>query len=231
MQQENRMRKKAVFLTILSMFLVGALIPQESEAKHKDRGPKKLEVTLTNLTSSIVLTPPVFASSYHEISVFELTEPASEALEMVAEGGDTTDLALLFEDNGAMDVVKTSAPVLPGQSVSILLDGDKRSLLSFASMLLPTNDAFVGLSSVELRKWRTTIFYLYAYDAGTEDNDEICANIPGPLSCGGGEGFNSDSGEGYIFPHAGIHGEGEISVQDFGWGNPVAKVSVRIVSE
>ena len=75
----------------------------------------------------------------------------------------------------------------------------------------------------------TTTTYLSAYDAGTEINDEDCAHIPGPLSCGGGEGYNEASGEGFVHPHPGTHGENEISVMMFSWADPVAMVTTRIV--
>ena len=70
-------------------------------------------------------------------------------------------------------------------------------------------------------------FYLPADDAGTEINDEDCNSIFGPLSCGGGEGCRMDSGEGFVYPHPGIHGEKEISPAEFIWADPVAMVTTR----
>ena len=46
--------------------------------------------------------------------------------------------------------------------------------LSILSMLIPTNDAFVGLDSVKIPTEPGTYTYmLHAYDAGTELNDEL----------------------------------------------------------
>ena len=97
-------------------------------------------------------------------------------------------------------------------------------------MILPTNDGFVAMNSKRIRPHGRTTSYLPAYDAGTEMNDEDCNNIPGPLpSCGGGEGYNPESGEGFVYPHPGIHGENEIFAAEFSWADPVAKVTARIV--
>ena len=79
-------------------------------------------------------------------------------------------------------------------------------------MILPTNDGFVAMNSKRTNPCVTTTTYLSAYDVGTEMNDEDCDNIPGPSSCGGGEGYNMASGEGFVYPHPGTHGENEISV-------------------
>jgi hypothetical protein len=96
-------------------------------------------------------------------------------------------------------------------------------------MILPTNDGFVAMNSKRIKPHGTTTTYLTAYDAGTEINDEDCGNIPGPLSCGGGEGYNIAFGEGFVYPHPGTHGENEISVMMFSWADPVAMVTTRIV--
>ena len=55
---------------------------------------------------------------------------------------------------------------------------DGKSMMSFASMLVSTNDAFIGSNAFDLSKSRTV--YLNAYDSGTEANSEHCAYIPGP---------------------------------------------------
>jgi hypothetical protein len=64
-----------------------------------------------------------------------------------------------------------------------------------------------------------------AYDAGTELNDELCENIPGPL-CGGGA-VSAESGEGFVHIANGIHGIGDLAPELYDWRNPVAKVTIR----
>jgi hypothetical protein len=90
------------------------------------------------------------------------------------------------------------ALLLPGQTVTVTIDAHHGQVLSFAAMLIPTNDTFVALDRVRLPHFGTSRHVAVAYDAGTELNDQNCANIPGPICMGegfvegpqaGGEGF------------------------------------------
>ena len=187
------------------------------------------EVSFTNVTHGVLLTPPIFSLSRHKIDVFTLGEPASLGLQMVAEGGATDELRAELEAQGVQDVFQMMSAVPPGATVTVELEGSRRSRLSLASMLLPTNDGFVALNGARLRgKSGMMVFRLSSYDAGSEQNDEVCASIPGP-QCGG-EGFNAEGGEGFVAPHPGIHGEAELSRQAYNWGDPVAIVTVRVVN-
>ena len=190
-----------------------------------------IEVKITNLSAKVVLTPPIVAASKDWITVFQLTEPASLALEMLAEGGSTDALAMMFEEhNASVTQAGPTEAILPGQTLTLYVYGKRNSRISLASMILPTNDGFVAMNSKRVKPDGTTTTYLSAYDAGTEMNDEDCDNIPGPLSCGGGEGFNMDDiGEGFVYPHPGTHGENGISVEEFSWADPVAMVTTRMV--
>ncbi len=111
----------------------------------------------------------------------------------------------------------------------IKIDGSSNSYLCMASMLLPTNDAFVALNGIRVWRLKKEAIYLNAYDAGTEFNDELCEGIPGPVEeCGGGNGYTPDGGEGWVTPHPGIHGFAEVSAMIFNWGEPVAKITVKV---
>jgi hypothetical protein len=223
------------------VLLVGtfALAAEPDRAAYNDAGAEEseaiarhssltYEVTFTNITHGVILTPPILSLSRRQIDVFELGAPASLGLEMLAEGGATDELKAEWEMYGLQDVVQTMDAVPPGQSITVELEGDRRSRLNLASMVLPTNDGFVAMNGPRVwQVFRSSTFYLNAYDAGTEENDELCASIPGP-QCGG-EGFNEEAGEGFVAPHAGLHGEGELSRQAYGWGDPVAKVTIRVV--
>ena len=75
-----------------------------------------------------------------------------------------------------------------------------------------------------------------AYDAGTEYNDQDCANIPGPRC--GGAGFDpvpAEGDEGYVHISNGFHElDAEPIVEILGphvydWRNPVAVITVTRV--
>ena len=105
--------------------------------------------------------------------------------------------------------------------------GDKNfNRLSIAAMMIPTHDTIVAIDSIYLPRWETTGMAT-AYDAGTELNDELCANIPGPFCMG--DGLSVSGGEGYVHVANGIHGIGDLAPEVFDYRNPVAKVTVRRV--
>jgi hypothetical protein len=193
------------------------------------------EVTVTNLTAAQSFTPLVVMTHPRRYEMFTLGEPADEALEAMAEGGDTSMIqAQAAED--ASDIQSTEGLLGPGQSVTVSIEGEvRRSRLSIAGMLLPTNDNFVALNGVRLPRSGSKRIMALAYDAGTEVNDQNCRNIPGPLC--GGEGVSVDGGEGHVHVGTGIHDLGEedadgfqiIGPMRYDWRNPVAMVTVRIV--
>ena len=51
--------------------------------------------------------------------------------------------------------------------------------LSLAGMVFPTNDGFAGVTGVALPTTNEPVtYYSPAYDSGSEENDELCGNIP-----------------------------------------------------
>lgn len=216
---------KSLIRTVCLFLLVALVLPGNVSASKK-----MIEVKITNLSAKVVLTPPIVAASRGRITVFQLTQPASMALEMLAESGSTDELKMMFEEhNASVAQAAMTEAILPGQTLTLYVYGNRYARISLASMILPTNDGFVALNSKRIRPYGTTKTFLSAYDAGTELNDEDCGNIPGPLPCGGGEGYNMDPGEGFVYPHPGTHGDGEFSAEEFSWADPVAMVTIRIV--
>jgi hypothetical protein len=113
----------------------------------------------------------------------------------------------------------------PGESVTVTISGSRDyNRLSLAGMLLPTNDTFVAVNSMPLPR-RYAGSMALAYDAGSEANDELCENIPGP-TCGGIP-FSEGLAEGFVHVSRGISGEGDLEASGYDWRNPVARVTVR----
>ncbi|MBL4608258.1 MAG: spondin domain-containing protein [Pseudomonadales bacterium] len=122
---------------------------------------------------------------------------------------------------------------MPGETVMLSITAPKavfrRSQLSLAAMLLPTNDTFISLNGVKLPREGQVSYLAHAYDAGSEPNNESCADIPGP-SCGGAGYSPEVTGEGFVYPSPGIHGENELSVEQYAWSGPVAKVTIKRIN-
>ncbi len=208
--------------------LIGALLA--SGTILAEDAIKTYEVTVTNLTKSINITPLLAVSHNRRASLFTLGEPASEGLAAMAEGGDTSTLqATLMDDPGVFATATTGGLLGPGESVTFMIDSDERNrLFSLVGMLLPTNDAFAAISSVKFPRRNTIPVYATAYDAGSEENDELCANIPGP-TCGG-EPFSDGMAEGYVYISNGINGQGDLDPAEYTWQNPVLKVIFHRIS-
>jgi hypothetical protein len=190
-------------------------------------GGRSYQVTITNLTHAINFTPILVASHRDGVSIFEPGSAASTDLQRVAEGGDIAPMSATLLANPRVKDVQNSGGLLgPGQSVSVTVKaGYRASHISLASMLLPTNDGFFGLSDVQAPWFGSVTYYSPGYDAGTETNDELCVSIPGP-TCGGEAFSPNDDGEGYVHVHRSIHGIGDLAADVYDWRNPVAKITI-----
>lgn len=210
--------------TLALSITVTFLLPMSFAAADYRYNKRMVKISLTNI-SSTVFTPPIFALCNKRMTpIATIGKPASDLLEPLAEGGDTSGLAGLFADNNC-STASHPAPVLPGETITVELP--KGKYLHMASMLLPTNDGFIFTSGYKVRKIaRWGSLRLKSYDAGTEINDELCANIPGP-QCGG-EPFNATRlDNNFVRPHAGIQGFADVSSQTYSWGDPVAIIKVK----
>lgn len=194
------------------------------------------EVRVTNITRGQQFTPILVVSHKAGIRLFELGEPASPELQIVAEEGNVAPLTeALRSMPGVLDVTNSGALLDPGASVTIRVrTRGAFNRVSVASMLIPTNDGFFAVNGVQGPHGRqTTMLTSVAYDAGSERNNELCIDIPGPFfgECGGPGGGGAPTGdeEGYVHIHAGIHGIGDLDAAQRDWRNPVARIAVRWV--
>jgi hypothetical protein len=164
-------------------------------------------VTITNITLGQTFTPQLVVTHDTSARLFKLGDPASEPLEMLAEGGDTAPLTEAVAEVST-DAVTIDGLLGPGETASTTITGDPETdAISIAAMLIPTNDVFFALNRAGLPREGGYQRLLQAYDAGTEDNDQSCANIPGPRC--GGEGFVSGGGEGFVHISNGFHDLGD----------------------
>ncbi len=213
----------------------------------------EFEVTIVNLTPAMYFTPLIVAAHTPSARMFTAGEVASTELQSIAEGGNVGPMAELLEGIGA-DVATGDGLLAPGASVSFTVDdAGGNSVLSLSSMLLPTNDAFVGLSAIPFPQGDAgsqRVYDAIAYDAGTEANDELIGSgepgvagfpAPPPVVASGlgsnGTGINAPV-EGFISVHKGTIGDldeaggvSDINQAVHGWLNPVARVTVTILGD
>ncbi len=190
------------------------------------------EVTITNLTARQTFTPILVASHTADFRLFTLGQPVSTELETLAEQGNTQPLRdFLTRNPNVLEAIDSGAPLPPGQSVTLRIRiAGRFDTVGVAAMLVPTNDAFFAVNGVRVPGADETVtLFSPAYDAGTEANNERCAQIPGPPPVCQGEGFNPSraGAEGYVHVHRGMHGSPDLEAATYDWRNPVARIDIR----
>lgn len=169
-----------------------------------------LSITITNLTHGMAFTPALVAMHDTNGNLFDEGVAASSALQAMAEGGNLT---LLNSDLDSISATRANAtgPLMAGKSVSFSLNTDatpQNTKLSVVAMLLPTNDAFMGIDSIDIpSEPGTYTIEVNAYDAGTEANDELLN--PGAGGTPGVAGMPGDPGG-----HAGTGATGGVAGAD-----------------
>lgn len=150
--------------------------------------------------SNIGLAPALL--SFHDGSndFFDTGSNASAGLEALAEVGDTSVLqsSLATGDN---ITIANGGPFAPGSSHSVVINiSDTNTMFSFAAMLLPSNDWFIGNNNaIDISSLinggpgsSLTLDFGRVYDAGTELEDFSFSpgngiiGIDTPSSPGGG---------------------------------------------
>ena len=209
------------------------------------------EVTISNLTSGQPLTPPVVATHRGKNRIFDVGSRATFGLKEIAENGNLgPEVNALQSNKQAFDVFEGSAPIVPASRVgatpfsdhaTFTIEADKGAhRLSWASMLICTNDGFTGVNSLSLpKKVGDSVTALTAgYDAGTERNTEDFADIVPPcqglIGVSSGEPGTGVSNPalaegGVIHPHPGIAGGADLVPAIHGWTDPVARIAVTAI--
>ncbi len=214
---------------------------------------QELSISITNLTQGIHFTPYIIAAHPAEVEMYTLAEPASHALQLMAEGAVITELNTIMTDAGGNVVMNPAEGLLKPATTTntTLTTTDGNLYLSITSMLLETNDAFVGLDSWVIPTTPGTYtLWLDAYDAGTEANDELLAEngrilgvpgmpsllVPAPGSTGlNGTGISDPQSNTKIHVHRGslgdddlTGGKSDLDNRVHRWLNPVNKVTVTV---
>lgn len=246
--------KQAVLRRALS---VGVMVAGVAMAGHASHAAEYM-VTITNLnhgpsyqTPGQPIAPSLFVTHSSEFKLFETGEAPDPLLDdryfglaKAAETGNPGDLATAI--TGAEGVSDIVILPMPANSPPILLPGETNSTeitatgnakyFSAVAMLGATNDAFYGIRDVELPESGSITVYGTAYDAGSEANSELLADIPPGGNLDEDGDFNiAANGEGYIHVHAGIQGLGSkdnkkapeyLDPAIFDWRNPVVEITI-----
>jgi hypothetical protein len=183
------MRSSLIAFIVIMMFAC-----KKEQAPIENFSEASYQLTITGKWTSPSFTVPssahftYFSGAVHNNNATMWTEGslASAGVETIAESGNQFPL---FAEVDAMIMQKTAIgqvnmpPPDPQGSISrTVYCNSNFSYLSFASMIAPSPDWFIGVRNVNLygnKQWLTdTTIQLYVYDAGTEDGDVFGYNNP-----------------------------------------------------
>jgi len=166
-----------------------------SSNKNSKTSEKEYKVTVSNLTANQPFSPVALITHTSSYSAFKAGQSASVALEHLAEDGSNKQLLDEAGKNSAViENYSGKGLILPGKSETVTISVPLKTndfMLSVASMLVNTNDAFAGISTSDIADMEvgdSLEKQLPAWDAGTEINDES-SGVPGPAA--GGNGFDA----------------------------------------
>ena len=249
----TRMRRPLV--AALALGLVVPLVGMGGADGGGDYGMIEVTVTIENLApdDGNYLTPVWVGFHNGRFDIYDRREAASEELESLAEDGNTAPLMKLFDNAGYGNTQATILsdegipPLAPGETATMTFTLNRRDrhnrYFSYASMVIPSNDAFIANSHPRSHRiftrggrFRGADFIVWGgsvNDAGTELNDEEPMNTAffgqATPDTGQDEAVGIHDHPGLKFPGAGgIVDSPDFTNADFsGHGRAVARITIR----
>jgi Spondin_N len=221
-----------------------------------DRPAHTFRVTISGLLSGQPFTPPVVAIHNGTNVMFDVGRRASFGIKEIAENGNLApELSALAADHRVSASLQAPGgplvpPNTPGaaqfdNSTTFDITADHGAhRLSFAMMLICTNDGFTGANGLELprRIGASVAARTQAYDSHTEVNTEDlgdlvppCQDLIGVRSALGLPGTGQSDPvlreQGVISHHTGITGRRDLLPNVHGWdtSKPVAEITIEAI--
>jgi len=211
---------------------IGAALLLSGCGSSSSSNTQTYKVTVKNITAGQTFSPPalIVQNSNTNFNTYTVGSPASVSLENLAEGGSPTSLLADAKAANVLYENSFASTLAPGASSSLTFTVDNGDLkFSLASMLIKTNDAFIGVNNTTLDSGDSKTINLNVYDTGTEGNDEASATVPGL----GGVGFNAVRNDTNVITlHSGLVtlsdglGTSGLSFSDK-WDNPAAVLTIE----
>ena len=233
----------------LAFGLTPAFAGNSKDKDNPTKGdPPTYQVTIENLTGGQALTPPIVATHRRGHLFYDVGRRAPDRIVQIAENGDLAPMsAFIAASRRVADSHTAMAPLVPAanpggtpftNSVTFTIDGRRGATrISWASMLICTNDGFTGVDGLRLphKVGQTVVARTAAYDAGSEANTEDFGDIVPPCqgligvsgtAAGTGASDPALATSGVIAHHPGITGRRDLLTNVHGWSDPVATFSV-----
>lgn len=226
------MKRFATSMVLASLALGGTALAQNDGSSHATDGDgasgKHVWIIYENLTAGQVFSPSVFFSHNESAPpLFTEGQPASFLLQRIAEEGNIGPLLsqrLTKVRGGAYRQAVVGLSAQPGmrRTVNLLVTED-HPLVTGAFMLVMTNDGFSGIQSIDAYSLEEPLeIELFAYDAGTENNNEMGDYLIAM------EGTGRDPENGVVLRHEGLRGDADApGFWKFDPAQPVARITIR----
>lgn len=207
-----------------------------------------VKVTFENLTTNSIFSP--LSSIFHDSTFdnFDLGSSAPVEIQWIAELGNASVLNNQAMNEGFVAQALGGGEILAGNTVSGIfnLDSVQNRYFNFASMFIPSNDAFIGNpNQTEYEIFDINGNFLAQtidipaneiWDAGTEVNDEMSPNvvIPGELITPELTPVGGTPENGVVQIHPGYINGGNLEglgfVSPTSLDSPVARITITSVS-
>jgi hypothetical protein len=239
--------RSRLIVVIALMALLAVAAPAAAEGDDHTSDLRTYEVTLTNRATGQPISPPVLVTHDRDIRFWQRGTAASAGIVAIAEDGNpAVAVSMLDGVEGVTDVVNVGRPLTRKgttvgdftDSVTITIQARPGDRLSFAGMLICTNDGFTGIDSLRLPdNSRTRVAYAGGYDAGSEINTERSEDIVdacsllGPVVLDGDDNGNENAAvdaNGVVSRHRGIVGESDL-LSAHNWNRGVVKIKVKMI--
>ncbi|MEM7281551.1 MAG: spondin domain-containing protein [Pseudomonadota bacterium] len=193
--------RKSVQSAVLAAAAAVATIPVVATADNKSRSIPSVVVTVENAAPARGAFQTPFWVGIHDGSfdIYDRNVPLgadglvpAPAVERLAEDGNTGPISDEFSisqpSSPQATIIAQSGPFAPGDtsSVTLQVDPDYDRYFSYASMVIPSNDAFIANGSPLAHQLfddrgrfvgsRFSVAGTEVLDAGTEFNDELAEN-------------------------------------------------------
>ena len=228
--------------------LLAVIVPVSGADALRPSDEATYRVTIHNepgddVTTGQPLTPVNFIAHTEEIALFEEGGTASVALQRLAEQGDVQGMAQFFTSigdgpsgvSGVLGNGVDGGPILPNESTITFEFTTTAKFFSVVSSLVCTNDGFAGDTDRVLPRRVDDdgqVYSVRAWDAGTEVNTELFADLPVPGACGSTSlvpvmaGSGPDEVDGVITIHPSLTGGFDIPAE-YDWeGRVVMHVTI-----
>ncbi|MDO6437794.1 spondin domain-containing protein [Cyclobacterium sp. 1_MG-2023] len=185
----------------MPIFTDGTLAKEGLEPLAEDGDNVLFNTNLVEMTGFFSPLAPGAYAIGSENMIFMTGQSSSTALEKLAEDGDASGFESVFNTPvGAA----SAGPLLPDNSYSFTFTADNGDKLSFATMLVQSNDWFIGTDNLDLFTNGMPISgdittNVYLYDTGTEIDEYAGAGKNQPLRQSG--------------PNTGVDEGGNISLE------------------